>query len=341
MALEKDIFSLSGPLHLTTVDWNNEHHCRSVAASLVNGVYVSERDRQENRKGPQSLAPPWWEFFHFQLLRQLMDNVDFSIFGAIYEFKPLASNCHLSVREAPRYVIAFRGTTIQPHSCIQEDLKLGFLFTVNELHGTSRFEFAMQTIKNMVVLSGALNIWLAGHSLGSAMAMLAGKNMAKTGVFLQAFLFNPPFLSDPIERIINDKKLKQNIRIAKSFITAGITVAVKGHQSEDTFVVLSEWVPCLFINPADDICSEYFDYFEHRKEMEEIGARRIGRLATQNSIGNLLFGKNDSEPLHLLPSANLTINLNPSQDLTRAHGIRQWWRPDLHLHCKLYQYRWK
>ncbi|XP_042481013.1 GDSL esterase/lipase At4g10955-like [Macadamia integrifolia] len=340
MASESYFFSLLGALHLTAIDWNNEHHCRSVAASLVQGVNALERDRQQNRKGADSLAPAWWEFFHFQLVLQLRDEVDSSIFGSIFEFKPKASNCHYSIQEAPRYVIAFRGTVINPNSCIQEDLRLGFLFTINELHGTSRFKVAMEAIKNKVDVAGALNIWLAGHSLGSAMAMLAGKNMAKTGFFLQAFLFNPPFSFAPIERI-EDKTLRQGIRIAKSFITAGLTVAIKGHQSEDPFVVLSPWIPCLFVNPADDISSEYVGYFEHRKKMEEIGASKIEELASQNSTRNLLLGKTKSEPLHLLPSTNLTINFTPSPDFVRAHGIRQWWRPDLHMHFKLYQYRWK
>ncbi|KAF8379709.1 hypothetical protein HHK36_029154 [Tetracentron sinense] len=343
MASEREIFGLSGPLHLTAVDWKCANHQRSVAASLVQGVYILERDRQQNRQGPHALAPPWWEFFHFQLIRQLVDDADFSIFGAIYEFKPPASNFNHSTQDAPRYVIAFRGTINKPGS-FSRDLKLDLHLIQNGLHRTSRFEIAMQAVRNVVAAVEDSNIWLAGHSLGSAMAMLAGKNMAKTGIFLKVFLFNPPFFSAPIERI-KDKKLKHGIRIASSFITAGITVAVKGHQqrtrSEDPFVVLSAWVPCLFVNPADHICSEYIGYFEHRKKMEEIGAGGIGRLATQNSIGGLFLsaiGK-ESEPLHLIPSANLTVNLSPSPDFKRAHGIHQWWNPDMHLQSKLYQYR--
>ncbi|KAA8520958.1 hypothetical protein F0562_011631 [Nyssa sinensis] len=68
MASERENFNQSGPLHLINVDWRNEDHRRSIAASLVQGVYVLERDRQENRQGSQALAPPWWEFFHFRLL---------------------------------------------------------------------------------------------------------------------------------------------------------------------------------------------------------------------------------------------------------------------------------
>jgi len=44
---------------------------------------------------------------------------------------------------------------------------------LNELHRTSRFEIAMQFVQSFVTEVGDSNVWLAGHSLGSAMAMLA------------------------------------------------------------------------------------------------------------------------------------------------------------------------
>ncbi|XXG82379.1 hypothetical protein AAC387_Pa10g0342 [Persea americana] len=337
MPSEREIFGISGPLHLTHVDWKNPDYRRSVAATLVQGAYILERDRQQNRYGSEALATPWWEFFHFQLIRTLIDDADSSIFGAIYELK---SPTYFAP-EAPKYVIAFRGTITKGES-FSRDLKLDLHFIQNVLHRSSRFEIAMQAIRG-VVSAGDLNVWLAGHSLGSAVALLAGKKMAKMGVFLEAFLFNPPFISAPIERI-KDKKLKQGIRIAGSFITAGLAVAVKareGTRSTEWFAQLASWVPCLFVNPADHICSEYVGYFEHRKKMEEIGAAGIGRLATQNSIVDIFLsalGK-ESEPLHLLPSANLTINLSPSPDFKAAHGIHQWWRPDCQLKYMLYHYK--
>ncbi|KAJ0048302.1 hypothetical protein Pint_14915 [Pistacia integerrima] len=347
MASEREDFSLSGPLHLTTLDWTNDNHRRSVAACLVQGVYILERDRQLQRYESQALAPPWWEFFHFQLLRQLKDDADFSIFGAIYEFKPPASNCNLSTAGTPRYVIAFRGTLTKQDS-FTRDLELDLHLIRNGLHQTSRFEIAMQAVRNMVASVGNSNVWLAGHSLGSAMAMLAGKTMAKAGVLLEAFLFNPPFLSAPIERI-KDKKVKHGLRIAGSVITAGLALAVNVKKSqhntrsatEDPFVALAAWVPRLFVNPADHICSEYVGYFEHRKKMEEIGAGGIERLATKHSLGGLFMnamGK-ESEPLHLIASANLTVNATPSRDFKQAHGIHQWWKSDLHLQSKFYTYK--
>ncbi|CAL0319414.1 unnamed protein product [Lupinus luteus] len=325
---------------------NNMYHGKSVAASLVRGVYILEKDRQGKRYGVNSLAPPWWLFFNFQLLHTLVDDVDSSIFGAIYELKPPPYNCSNNLQRNPRFVIAFRGTITNGDS-VSRDFKLDMHCVINGLHQTSRAEIAIQAVRNMVTSVGGSNIWLAGHSLGSAIAMLAGKTMAKCGIYMQSFLFNPPYISAPIE-IIKDENVKLGLRVAGSMITAGLTIAVKGMQQQqqkslptfDPFAALSGWVPCLFVNPSDPICSEYKGYFEHGNKMEEIGAGKIERLATQNSIGCLVmgaFGK-ESEPLHLIPSAYLTVNLSPSVEFKEAHGILQWWKPEMHLQSNLYKY---
>ncbi|XP_031268914.1 GDSL esterase/lipase At4g10955-like isoform X1 [Pistacia vera] len=338
VASVREIFGLSGPLYLTAVDWENSHHRRSVAASLVQGVYILERDRQQKRQGHQSHASPWWNFFHFQLISPLIDDVDFSIFGAIYGY-----NSSVFEHNAPKYVIAFRGTLNKPDSRLR-DLKLDIQAIRSKLHQSSRFQLAMQAVQDLVAVVGTANIWLAGHSLGSAIALLSGKNMTKLNYPIETYLFNPPFFSLPIECISNPK-VKHGIRIARSVVRAGIAVAVKGqhHSSkkDDSFFVLSDWVPYLFVNPTDHICSEYIGYFEHRKKMKEVGATKIERLATQNSIGNMIFGVcvRDCEPLHLLPSAYLTINMSQTPDFKRAHGIHQWWDPSFDGQSELHLFR--
>ncbi|KAK0586552.1 hypothetical protein LWI29_008825 [Acer saccharum] len=336
-------FSLSGPSHLTTIDWTNVHHKRSVAASLVQGVYVVERDRLQNRKGSQALESRWWEFFNFQMLRRLED-VDSSIFGAIYKFIPPASHNNLSTGGCPCYVIAFRGTIITEVDSLTRDIELNVRIALNKLHSTPSFEIAMKAVRDMVAPVGSSpnrpNVWLAGHSLGSATALLTGKTMAKTGIFLESFLFNPPFPSALIEKI-KLKKVKLGIRIVSSTATSLLALAM-AKKSGDPFLNLSTWVPCLFVNPADHICSGYIGYFEHKKRMVELGVGGIERLATQHSLRGLFKSmvkeSEDSEPLHRIPSANLMVNSTPSSGFKQAHGIRQWWRPDLHLEPTLYQY---
>ncbi|PKI51751.1 GDSL esterase/lipase At4g10955 [Punica granatum] len=342
---EREQFDLSGPLDLTSVDWNDPHHRRSVAACLVQGVYILERDRQEKREGPHALAPPWWEFFQFKLVRPLIDDIDCSIFGAIYEYSKSPTSPSDPLWNSPQYVIAFRGTVTKKDS-ISQDILLDLHFVQNKLHQASRAEAATQAVRCIVAASGPSRVWLAGHSLGSAIAMITGKNMAKSGVLLESFLFNPPYFSVPIERIKN-QKVKYGIRFASSLITAGLSLAVKGpplsgtRSLEDPFAALAAWVPNLFVNRDDHICAEYVGYFEHRKKMEQIGAGAIERLASQHSMGTLIMnakGNREAEALHLIPSANLTVNTSPSEDFKAAHGIHQWWRLDLDLQSKLYMY---
>ncbi|GAU12464.1 hypothetical protein TSUD_229980 [Trifolium subterraneum] len=344
MTSKNDNFYLSGPSHLTCVNWDDAYHRKIVAASLVNGVYVLEKDRQKQRQGPDSLAFPWWTFFHFQLFHRLVDDVDSSIFGAIYEFKPPPSMWNNTLRRSPRYVIAFRGTIIKLDSVLR-DMMLDLKILMHGLHQTSCSKIAIESVRNMVTRVGGngSNLWLAGHSLGSSIALHAGKTMAKSGIFIESFLFNPPFPSAPLDQITKCEELKQGIRFAGSVLKAGLGIAMNSNKkssSYDSFSALSGWIPSLFVNRSDYICSKYVEYFEHRRKMEEIGAGCIESIATRNSLGSLMMSAfvKESEPLHLIPSAILTVNLIPHQDCLEAHRIDQWWKPDLHMEYKLHKY---
>ncbi|ESQ47312.1 hypothetical protein EUTSA_v10027806mg [Eutrema salsugineum] len=366
MASDREDFSLCGPSHLTNLDWANEDHQRCVAACLVQGIYIVERDRQLKREGPQALASPWWEFFSFKLIRNLVDDADFSIFGGIYEFKPPQNeedNTTVVVSgAAPRYVIAFRGTLTKPDS-ISRDIELDIHIIRNGLHRTSRFEIAMQAVRSMAASSASSgsSLWITGHSMGAAMSLLAGKTLAKTGVYIKSFLFNPPFVSPPIERIANER-VRSGIRIAGSIVTAGLALSrtLKQTQqpqqqqlqvrnlSEDPLKALASWLPDIHVNPGDHLCSEYIGFFEHRGTMEQFGygAGIVERMAMQHSLGGLLMdamGVSNAveveEPVHVIPSAKLIVNRTESVDYKDAHGIHQWWRDDQNLVSNIYLYK--
>ncbi|KAJ3684826.1 hypothetical protein LUZ61_013990 [Rhynchospora tenuis] len=344
MSSQRDLFEVSGPTYLTSINWNCPNHQRSVAASLVQGVYVLERDRQQNRYGPEARAPAWYQYFHFIPMQKLVDDADSSIFAVVYKYTPPAtlpgSVPSTYSLNAPTFVIAFRGTIVKEKT-LYRDLALDLQILINGLENTTRFRAGYEALNNLVYTYGHQRMWLAGHSLGSAIAILAAKSMAKLKVYMKSFLFNPPFVSAPIE-MIKDTKVKAGIRIANSFVTAGVASVLKKHsqRSKDSFDMLALWVPQLYVNHADKICSEYIGYFEHRKKMEEIGAKGTGKTATKNSVRDLVlnvFG-NGSEPLHLFPSAILNVNWCHSPDFKTAHGIHQWWRQDLNLDSRDYQY---
>ncbi|KAK1366465.1 hypothetical protein POM88_042026 [Heracleum sosnowskyi] len=183
MAFRQLEFKHSGPTLLTATNWNNIQHRRSIAACLVQGVYILEEDRQDHRTLHHALAPPWWNSFNFELLPQvLIDDSDSSIFGAIYKFEsPLNTSC--------KCVVAFRG---------------------------------INRCEKLVDDAGAANVWLAGHSLGSLIALLVGRNMVKMGFLVETYLFNPPFasLSRLVERIIKKQISKFMARIIGDVIRA-------------------------------------------------------------------------------------------------------------------------
>ncbi|XP_038685821.1 GDSL esterase/lipase At4g10955-like [Tripterygium wilfordii] len=322
-----EIFNLSGPFHLTSVDWGNPDHIRSILASFIQGVKIQQRNRKKGLEPHEFPASPWWTTFNFKLVDSLVDTDDNSIFGAIYELESLTCN-------APKYVVAFRGTLLKKGTVLR-DLKLDLNCVLNNLHKTSRFELAMRAVQNIVSRAGgATDVWLTGYSLGSAIALLAGKEMVKIGHPIRTYLFNPPFLSAGIERIINNDVLKQGIHFTISLLKAGLAIAMKGTSNPDEdFVRLSSWTPNLFVNRADLICCPYIAHFKVLKKLNDIGARTIGRLATRNSIRGLFSsatGNDDRGPLHLIPSAIVTTNLADFPNPLSAHGIKQWWDPSFH-----------
>lgn len=268
---------------------------------------------------------------------KLIDGTDSSYFGAIYELK---SRPNL----APRYVIAFRGTIIGPQTGYT-DMKANFQYLMASPEKDSRFDSAFKVVWNMVQVAGRDNVWLAGHSLGASIALFVGRKMAMSHIHITTYLFNPPFISIRIERMMKNKKLNSGVHIIGSIMKAGIATALnKIHHEdgpkEDAFDVLSNWMPYIFVNPKDKICSKYIKYFQHRGNMEGIGLGKIEKIATKHSARSLIFdviGKG-FEPFHILPTANLTINGFKLENFRQAHGIDQWWQQHALFESKIYKY---
>ncbi|KAL8141574.1 hypothetical protein V2J09_014606 [Rumex salicifolius] len=355
MATDKRDFNKRGPTHLTIVDWflhltsfvfncmEDDHHRRSVAAALVEGVYILEKDRQKKRHGSQARAPTWWEFFRFKLVRELVDDKDNSIIGAVFEYDT-------STRGSPRYIVAFRGTILRWRSLVG-DFSYNLKVIKNKLRKTARLEIAVKAVKEVVKKSPNMNVWVAGHSLGASIAMLAAKKMFLLDTHVESFLFNPPYVSAPIETI-KDRRVKFGLRTAGTLLTAGLVLANKKklESSSDDFTAFASWVPNLFVHPSDHICSEYIGYFGKSGKMEESGVGQIVRLALPHSLAGLMmntFVKKAVSAAHLIPSARLTVNNSNNmasssrlRDWFKAHKLEQWWSLDLHgqLHTDVHLY---
>ncbi|KAI8559224.1 hypothetical protein RHMOL_Rhmol04G0156600 [Rhododendron molle] len=243
-----------------------------------------------------------------------------------FKSPPPYGHCYNPRQSPPRYVVAFRGTMTK-WKTMPQDLTLDVKIIRNTLEHSPRFQIAMQAVCDTVSIAGAANMWLAGHSSGSAIALLAGMNMAKMGCHLETYLFNPPFVGAPVELTTKTEILKCGIRFTTSVMKAGVAVAQhvlrQRPRTGDWFAALSWWTPYLFVHPSDPVSAEYVGYFEHREWMVKIGAGAIDRLATRNLISGAC------QPLYLLPSAYLTVNVSPAENCKQAHGLEQWWRPNI------------
>ncbi|KAG6655937.1 GDSL esterase/lipase At4g10955-like [Carya illinoinensis] len=354
MGNKKRNFDISGPKHLKDiVDWNNADHRRSAISSLVQGVYVLESERENSTN-----AQPWYESFKFQLVEPLKRD-DQSIFGAIYKYigKYPAPDSDV----LPRYVIAFRGTVdFKRPNILINDIMLNVKVARNEPEESSCFTLAMDRVKRLVKENGAPNVWLAGHSLGAAIALIVGRNMMlKQNCSLEAYLFNPPYISFPIEKYLGTSMVKDKeklVRIARGIFKIGLAVAAEcqinpqmQEQKADTFCLLSRWTPHLFVNPGDFVCSEYIAYFNDRLETgpQMMKLSKKG-CTTVNLLLHFAWGKDLKDAMHLLPSADLTVNQSRPREKTaandfiknfkRAHELCQWWHREVRCQSTRYVY---
>ncbi|CAN6483478.1 unnamed protein product [Victoria cruziana] len=305
-------FSLSGPTHLTTINWSDEYQQCCVAACLVQGIYVLH---QKHTGGGR-----WWETFHFQIAEDLKDDDSSSIVGAIFHYTgPYDAS-------APSIAIAFRGTATT------QDWKMNYRASVNELHTTTRFQRAMEAVELVASQGGGRRrIWLCGHSLGAALAMLVGKRMAKVGVYLDTFLFNPPFVLRTGGRILSRTAFGLLAVLSPPLLSLPMAVkyalrqretsrAMQSIEVQQSFANLCSWVPRLFVNPGDFICSDYVEHFEKRKQQD-----RLPKPTTE-----------ELENPFLIPSAKLVKNLCPlmRNGVDETHGLSQWWKADLKLQSR-------
>ncbi|KAG8390416.1 hypothetical protein BUALT_Bualt01G0081000 [Buddleja alternifolia] len=285
------------------------------------------------RVGPSHLNPVDW-FFGFRLIECLRDERDSSIFCAVYEL------IHSPDTRPPQYVVAFRGTANTSDNW-KRDYKLNLQIIFNGLQSTSPFQKGLQKVSELSQSTPQTNVWLAGYSQGSAISLLIGSYLVRNiGIHLEIYLFNPPFISPPIEWI--PKNLKFGVRLVKTLLIGKYCRPNDENNSndDDPFGKLSSWFPNLFVNRLDPICGEYIGYFEHRKKMKLIGLQEAEKVATKYSVTNTLLsaarGKVASPAAHLIPSANLTISSTSSRCFIKAHKLRQWWSQDSQLESKTY-----
>ncbi|CAH8342537.1 unnamed protein product [Eruca vesicaria subsp. sativa] len=279
-------------------------------------------DEAEKRKVP--LADSWWKFFGFSLLGTLTNTDDGSIHGAIYVYDHYDSyqkTPHLG--KPPHCVIAFRGT-MRTLNTFKSDLKHDSRCFFNTLNQGRRFDNAIKDIKNVLNNHNfeTESVWLAGHSLGAGIALLAGKTLARSGSLLQTHAFNPPHLALPLEYLIHSEILKSRVRKVRSFFKTKFA-SVFDLEIHEEDPITRAWIPNLYVNRKDPICSEYTGDFTHKNYRQMISLRTLafGRR-TPSSPSDF-----PGEPIQFLSSADMMISKSVMGGFRTHHGLKQWWKP--------------
>ncbi|KAH7281921.1 hypothetical protein KP509_35G003400 [Ceratopteris richardii] len=219
---------------------------------------------------------------------------------------------------------------------LRYDMTANLNVFLNHLHATRRFFTALETIRSSVNEVGLENITIAGHSLGASIALLAGQTLAYEGIFVDTHLFSPPFPSPPIERI-KHRKVKLALNLTGVACATGLSHLLLDKGKMETsfrqFFSLRAWCPHLYVNPLDPICSSYISYFNTHEFMQRIGASSFAHMTAPVSLRGTLqqFFLNDCKPFHLVPCAILHVVNKRCAKLVRAHGLHQWWWPDIEV----------
>ncbi|XP_051135222.1 GDSL esterase/lipase At4g10955 [Andrographis paniculata] len=315
-------FHVSGPRNVPSINWRdlisstwkNSNYKRTVIACFIQGVYLLELDRQENRSHENALAPKWWIPFKYKLVQTLVDDRDGSIFGAILEWdRASALQDFVLVRPsgAPRAVLALRGTLLKSPT-IRRDIEDDLRFLAWEsLKGSIRFACSLKALRSICDKYGSSNICIAGHSLGAGFALQVGKALAKEGIYVEAHLFNPPSVSlaSSLKTVVERagdmwRKVRAMLPYAQADMSErSAEMAISGSK---------QWMPHLYVNNSDYICCYYTD---------ANGAAECSGSEKEN-VKPIISGA---------ASSKLFVLSKGKQKFLEAHGLEQWWGDDLEL----------
>ncbi|KAF3793925.1 GDSL esterase/lipase [Nymphaea thermarum] len=331
-------FHVSGPRNLSSPNWrdlfcSNPNYRRTVVACFIQAVYLLELDRQENRNVSNALAPKWWKPFKYRETETLVDDIDGSIFGAIFQWDRAAALSDFILMRpsgAPQAVLALRGTILN-RPTIRRDLAddLRFL-TWESLKGSVRFRTTLEALKSAADKFGSSNICIAGHSLGAGFALQVGKALAKEGVYVETHLFNPPSVSiatgfRSIAEIAENlwRSIKDRMNTARAILPVNCAVQPIDEHEDDknndsgakACKQLNKWIPHLYVNKSDYICCYYSSLAD--------------AVQGQNGEDVVLEKAKGKEQKQM--AAKLFVMSKGPQKFLEAHGLEQWWSHDLDL----------
>lgn len=301
--------------------WSDDNHRRRIMAALVEAVYTMSESTDTSRK--------CWETFYYEM-EHLLKDYKGRVFGAV--FKSVLKE----ISDAPLKVMAFKGTTLN-----RGDIKADCQILLHRLAKHDHYIEALKVVRREVVCHGASCVCLTGHSKGASLALLVGRKLAEERCLLETHLFNPPFPTLPIELLPVSKEVKlvaHMVHDIAALVTSRSLLSAKERKRERAaFHVIRPWLPHLYVNVRDPICSSYVGYFQATRYLQNLMGESFGfhQSSTPHSIAAVLYSYvnlSGSKPDHLIPSAYLHVNhIAESKDVAAAHYLSQWWDVDMQL----------
>ncbi|KAI5062440.1 hypothetical protein GOP47_0022979 [Adiantum capillus-veneris] len=333
----RDVFDLSGPIHLCGRRLAPGDK-QGLMAALAQAIYVAENDRLKGRLGTYALAPKWSMELGYAPVKYIHEEEEEigPIIGATFQRIDTVEVLEQDANVTPIMVVALRGMMLGNEESIHNDMLTNLQLILHQLHTTARFTKAMELIRDAISEVGHERVSIVGHSLGAALALLAGQMLVSEGILVDTHMFNPPYPAPPVQ-YIKSRRVKLALNLVGMAVATGVSHLLldsdKRHGITHAFFSLRRWVPHLYINARDPICSSYIGYFMTRDFMQKVGAGPLAQQAAPVSLQGTIhqYLRDDCKTFHLIPCAHVHVATKRSSKLVRAHGLHQWWWPDLEV----------
>ncbi|GLJ13098.1 hypothetical protein SUGI_0205140 [Cryptomeria japonica] len=336
---DKDGIDVTELAHLAIPNWGDVVQRRCIAASLVNVAYLLQTNENQ--------AKQWCHLLQFRVVETIVDDHDKSIFGAVFQWQ---GTVKAGPGGPPLEVVAFRGTIFRPKT-ILEDLALDWKVATAHMDSLCRVDKGLQYLQRSIRRNGSQNIWLAGHSLGAAIALVVARKLGREERHnLEAHIFNPPFFSPTFPQLKLFEKIGKILvatckaspslhftqldKVFKSIqgtsealaVSMGLKDEKKLLELYGDFLAVSNWTPNIYVSQKDPICCSYIHYFEVWKGIYGKKSHLVHESMKYLFCFEVAKKKT---PWHLVPSAKVVIAVGHL--FHNHHGICQWWSKDLKI----------
>ncbi|GLJ24845.1 hypothetical protein SUGI_0475260 [Cryptomeria japonica] len=319
---------------LANPDWRDPKDRRRIAACLLNVVYQLERGNE--------MVNEWCNLLKFEVAEKITETIQGNerIFGAVFKWVGESRRVgEVEELQFPSEVVAFRGTISEGIYVLRKDIE-NIWKAINARHASmSGVDIGLHYLQRSIERQRPHNIWIAGHSLGAAIAVAAVRKMKREDRDkIEAHLFNLPFLSPRLPEVKFFEMVGRALAAVRDSwrslaLCAPNALDYKMIDDEilrglyNDFIGVRDWIPNIYVGNSDPISCSYIPYFE---KMQGIYEQRSRSLYERMKYLFCFEVAQERTPCHLLPSARLFV-----KD-TNNHHLGQWWSRSLKLEGKIF-----